>query len=133
GAVARLGTVRFRHPDCVRSLAFSPDGKTLASGGDTHIRLWEIPSGRPLKKYPNYRDAADPDYTDKASAVAFSAKGELVALGYQRTGSVLYDPASGKELKWDTDSGKELRALRTYNRFAMPRAFSADGKLRAAG
>src|SRR5947209_18656862 len=60
GAVARLGTVRFRHPDWIRSLAMSPDGKTLASGGDRNVRVWEMPTGRPLKKFANYRDESLP-------------------------------------------------------------------------
>src|SRR5215207_8018591 len=60
GAVARLGgTVRFRQADFVRSVAVSPDGTTLASAGDSVIRLWEMPSGRPLKTFALYRDKTD--------------------------------------------------------------------------
>ena len=37
------------HGDVVRSLAFSPSGKTLASGSrDATIKLWNMPAGRKL-------------------------------------------------------------------------------------
>src|SRR5205823_3218721 len=40
GAVARLGTLRFRDEGRVEALAYAPDGKTLASVGWRHIHLW---------------------------------------------------------------------------------------------
>ena len=45
------------HKSFVHSIAFSPDGKTIASGSYDHtLKLWDVGSGRnsrPLKGTPN--------------------------------------------------------------------------------
>jgi len=159
GAVARLGTVRLRHPDWVRSLAASPDGKLLASGGEWRIRIWELPSGRPVKSYPHYKDPGNPGFHN-APTLAFTAKGELLALGNFDNGSVLYDPATGKKLKefkeysadvfsadgtaailvskdrytvWEMATGKAVGDAPSLATFGSRRAsaLSADGKVLA--
>jgi WD40 repeat protein len=160
GAIARLGTVRLRHPDWVRSFAISADGKTLASAGDESIRLWELPSGRPLKKYPIFREKDEElSGIGRAPAVAFTEKGGLIALG-NYMGSILYDPTTGKELKrfkeystdllsadgrfavlagekhsalWDVTTGKEVQRVPDLRGAAgpLPTTLSLDGKMLA--
>src|SRR5947209_9811529 len=54
GALARLGTIRLRVPleNGIYSLAFSSDGKFLASGeGKGAIDLWEVPSGKLIRQW----------------------------------------------------------------------------------
>src|SRR5204863_6557092 len=57
GAVARLGTVRFRQrvDDRVWSIAFTPDGQALAmtfcEDGESGVRLLAIPGGEVLHRF----------------------------------------------------------------------------------
>ena len=44
------------HKHSIHSLAFSPDGKTLATGSDT-IRLWDVVTG---KRFPQFKEGNAP-------------------------------------------------------------------------
>jgi WD40 repeat protein len=46
GAIARLGTTRLRPGDLSGPFALSPDGKTIVTGEDNWLRLWEVESGK---------------------------------------------------------------------------------------
>ena len=51
-AVGRLGTVRWRHGGMTEFVAFLPDGKSVLSvGEDNQVRVWEFPSGKPIRHF----------------------------------------------------------------------------------
>lgn len=62
------------HKDQVRCLAYSPDGRTLASGGDDHqVILWDLVSGKAKKTWPAHGDWV--------RAMVFSPDGKGLATG----------------------------------------------------
>ena len=77
------------HQSYVNSVAFSPDGKTLATGSwDNTIKLWDIASGKVKTTLQAHQDIV--------SSVAFSPDGKTLATGSDDKTIKLWDMASGK-------------------------------------
>ncbi len=74
------------HEHAVTALAFSPDGKELATCGDSHLRLWDCSIGR-LKSIHAY------DASRGISGLAYSPDGSQGTPGAAYRGG--YDPTSG--------------------------------------
>jgi WD40 repeat protein len=108
--------VQTGHSYAVTSAAFSPDGKTLASGSADHtIKLWEAGTGRELRTLAGH--------TDYVNSVAFSPDGQTLA-------SVSRDHTIKL---WEVGTGRELRALTEHTAPVTSVAFSPDGKTLASG
>ena len=100
GAIARLGTVRFRHAAPVTCLAYSADGSRLASGcTDGSVSIWHAATGRKLQTLDGHDDGV--------RDIAFSPDGETLA----SIGAVSDLCSDGVLLLWDVHSGEIRRSL----------------------
>jgi WD40 repeat protein len=100
----------------VKTVAFSPDGRTLASAsGDNTIWLWEVASGRELRILTAH--------TGQVLSVAFSPDGATLASG-----------SSDHTIKlWELPGGTQSRTLTGHTDFVLSVAFSPDGRTLASG
>jgi WD40 repeat protein len=90
GAVARLGTVRFQGGG---ALAYTPDGKALASAGWSMLHLWDPETGRELRRLES-----PPGYPSFGGPFVFSADGKTLAEVGQLGRVRVWGVADGKPL-----------------------------------
>jgi hypothetical protein len=144
------------HAGFVESIAFSPDGHRLASGGwDGPVTVWDAGTGQEIRTLKGHVGRVH---------VAFSPDGKRLASGGVDGTVRVWDPATGEETRtldghtgpvlsvayspdgnrlasaggemgktsevtiWDTATGKETRALKGHTTTVIGVAYSPDGK-----
>ena len=146
------------HIDSVLSVAFSPNGRLLASGSsDNTINLWDVASGHSVRQFIGHKGqvfgvAFSPNGAMLASAsgdrtvklwdvaggrdpVTFAGHTDKVySVAYSPDGRTLASGSRDQTIKlWEVAGGRELRTLAGHTGPVTTVAFSPDGQMLASG
>ncbi|MBD2137363.1 hypothetical protein H6F32_07130 [Anabaena sp. FACHB-1237] len=104
------------HSGSVRSVAYSPDGQTVASGSvDSTIKLWNVNTGNLLQTLTGH--------SNSVRSVAYSPDGQTVASG-----------SDDKTIKlWNVKTGNLLQTFTGHSDWVRSVAYSPDGQTVASG
>ncbi|MCI0684621.1 MAG: protein kinase [Gemmataceae bacterium] len=123
---AETGLVQFMpsgHLSSVHCIAFSPDGRTLATGSHDHtVRLWDLSEWKAGETQPPSRVMRS--HTNAVGSLAFSPDGTLLATASAPGGALLV---------WDTATLRKVLDLDGHSPEWSLVTFSPDGATLAAG
>ncbi|MCI0530247.1 MAG: hypothetical protein L0Y56_22615, partial [Nitrospira sp.] len=111
-----LARVLEGHSRYVTSVAFSPDGKYIASGSaDKTLKLWRVENGRVVHTFEGH--------SDLITSIAFSPDSKYLVSG-SRDHTVKI---------WDVEKGRRIQTLAGHSFWVYSVGFSPDGKYIVSG
>jgi tetratricopeptide (TPR) repeat protein len=151
-------TLKGHTHNLVENVAVSADNRLiLSSGYDNTVRLWEMPSGKEIRRFVGHKGLVH--------GLAFSADGKYVVTSGSDGTVRLWDPATAKEIRrfrghtgavrcvalspdgtllltggqdktlrlWEVGTGKEVRRLEAPAAAVLAVAFAPDGRHALSG
>ncbi len=107
GALARLGTTRFRHEGRVFNVAVSADSRIIAAGGELTVCVWDTTTGQELQRLPGNPVSS--------TSVALAPDGRTLAAACGQWGVRVWDVETGEELgrpdPWSPPEGQPSRHM----------------------
>ena len=156
-----LGTQLATSNDLVQSLAWSPDGQRLASGGFRGIRLWDVGSGQVVTEIKGLSGRVTASTFSPDGSTLIAADGDVASTGMirvwkmpdgepiaswaahddsilsidvSRDGKLLATAGADRLAKvWDLSTRKEIAKLEGHAGPVVAVAISADGAQLASG
>ena len=111
------------HTGQVNAVAFSPDGRTLASASSDHtVKLWRVADGALVATLHELPDPSATTHQDVVNTVTFSHDGTMLASG-----------SMDRHIKLWRVSDRTLLRTMGGNEFILGLAFSSDDQLLTSG
>ncbi len=146
------------HSDTVFGVAFSPDGKILAScGADKFLKTWEVPTGKMLKSFEGHtHHVMDVAWKSDGKTIATAGADQVIKVwNYESGEQARTIPGHVKQVTrlqfigtkpevatcsgdqtvrmWNVDNGSSIRNFGGSTDFLYSVAVSPDGTIVAAG